>query len=330
MIEAVLGIDIAKEKFDAALLRSDKFRDKVFTNNLEGFTKLANWLQHHGISKVHVCIEATGTYGEELAYFLAQAGHTVSLVNPACVKAYADSRLIRNKTDKSDAHMVARYCESEKPAAWIAPPPEVKQLQAMVRYLDALSDMKQQEQNRLSSGVKEKLVIDAIKSHIEYLEKEIEKITTQINEHIDSNPTLKGKKELLLTIPGIGEATAAKLMAELPDTNNYSSARQAAAYAGLTPRKHDSGKTVRRPAKMSKVGNARLRKALYFPAIVAKRFNPVVREFCNQLLKRGKAKKAVIGAAMRKLLHLAYGVLKSGKAFDPNYELNNKRATAIS
>jgi transposase len=317
MTIAVLGIDIAKEKFDAALLREGKYRDKTFANNADGFAKLTAWLAKQGVAKVHACLEATGTYGEELSYYLVEQGHIVSVVNPACIKAYGVSKLIRNKADKIDAHLIAQYCESQHPVAWIAPTPEARQLQALVRHLGALEQIKQQEENRLGSGVKEQRVIASLQAHIEYLTKEIKKLTSQIQQHIDNHPDLKGKKELLLTIPGIGEKTIAVLLAEIPDTNNYSNARQVAAYAGLTPRKNDSGKTVRGKSRMSKVGNARLRKALYFPAIVAKQWNPVVKEFCERLEARGKSKMAVIGAAMRKLIHLVYGVLNSGKAFDP-------------
>src|SRR5262249_3217775 len=219
----------------------------------------------------------------------------------------------------SDAHLIARYCESERPGAWTAPTAEVRQLQALVRHLDALVEMRVQEMNRLSSGVREQLVIDSLKSHIEYLEREIEKISRQINDHINKHPTLKENKELLTTIPGIGEDTAIKLMAEIPDVNRYSSARQLAAHAGATPRRHESGTSVKRGSVMSKIGNVRLRKALYYPAITAKRFNPIISEFCKRLEQRGKTKMAIIGAAMRKLLHQVFGVLRSGKAFDPNY-----------
>ena len=319
MTQAVLGIDISKKKYHAALLRGGKFRDNSFSNDEEGFGKLAAWLDKQEVERVHACMEATGAYGEELAVFLCSRGHRVSIVNPACIKAYGESKLTRNKTDRSDAHLIAHYCESEKPGAWTTPTAEARQLQALVRHLDALSEMRVQEMNRLSSGVKEHLVIDSLKSHIEYLEREIEKITSQINDHINKHPSLKENKELLTTIPGIGEDTAIKLMAEIPDVNRYTSARQLAAHAGATPRRHESGTSVKRASVMSKVGNVRLRKALYFPAMTAKRFNPIISRFCKRLEQRGKTKMAVIGAAMRKLLHQVFGVLKSGKAFDPNY-----------
>ena len=138
-----------------------------------------------------------------------------------------------------------------------------------------------------------------------------------IRSHIDSHPGLKGQRDLLLSIPGIGETTAAKLLAEIMDVKLYESARQLAAFAGLAPRPHESGSSVRRKARLSKSGAPRLRKALYFPAVVAMRHNPYVRAMSERLKERGKCPMQVIGAAMRKLIHIAYGVLKSGRPFDP-------------
>jgi transposase len=319
MTTVVLGIDIAKKKFEASLLREGKFRDKSFNNDEEGFAKLAAWLEKQAVERVHACMEATGTYGEDLAIFLTSQEHKVSIVNPACIKSFAASKLTRNKTDKSDAHLIALYCESHKPEAWQPPTAEVRQLQALVRHIEALSAIRQQELNRLSSGIREEMVIASIKALIDYLESEIEKITQQIREHIDSHPGLKENKELLTSIPGIGEDTAIKLMAEIGDVKRYTSARQLAAHAGVTPKHHQSGTSVKKASVISKIGNSRIRRALYFPAITAKRFNPIISEFCKRLGKRGKTKMAIIGAAMRKLLHQVFGVLKSGKAFDPNY-----------
>lgn len=180
--------------------------------------------------------------------------------------------------------------------------------------------MRQQEANRLSSGLMDEDVRGIINEHLAFLDEQIKQIKRLIQEHIKRHPGLREQQQLLASIPGIGELTAAKLLAEIGDLSNYESARQVAAYAGLTPRREVSGSSVRGRARLSKTGNAALRKALYLPAIVAKQHNPAIKAFCERLSKNGKSKMAVIGAAMRKLLHLAYGVLKSGKAFDPHHE----------
>ena len=124
---------------------------------------------------------------------------------------------------------------------------------------------------------------------------------------------------MLDTLPGIGAATAAALLAEVPDLLQYKSARQVAAFAGLVPRERQSGSSIRGRVRLSKIGNARLRKALYYLAVTALRCSPFFQAWAEGLGQRGKSKMAVIGAAMRKLVHLAYGVLKPGKPFDPEW-----------
>jgi transposase len=139
----------------------------------------------------------------------------------------------------------------------------------------------------------------------------------QIRDHIDGHPGLRKQARLLETIPGVGEATIAQLLAVVGDLARFKSARQLAAFLGLTPRQHQSGSSVRGKTRMAKMGHAQLRKALFFPAIVATRFNPLVRAFAQRLAQAGKPKMAIVGAAMRKLVHIIFGVLKSGRPFDP-------------
>ncbi|HVQ38562.1 MAG TPA: transposase [Pyrinomonadaceae bacterium] len=138
-----------------------------------------------------------------------------------------------------------------------------------------------------------------------------------IRRHINKHPGLKQQRELLNSIPGIADTTAAVLLAEVPDTKQYRSARQVAAFAGLVPRERQSGSSVRGRVRLSKIGTARLRKALYFPAITALRCSAFFQAWAAGLRQRGKCKMSVIGAVMRKLIHIAYGVLKSGRPFDP-------------
>ena len=268
---------------------------------------------------MHVCLEATGTYGEALAGYLFDAGLTVSIVNPAAVKAFAASRLTRTKTDKVDAELIARFCLAQSPQAWQPPTPQVRGLQALVRRLESLIEMRVMEENRLSSGITVDAVRQSLETHIAYLCEEIQQTELLIREHINTHPDLKEQSDLLDSIPGIGATTAALLLAEIPNINQYKSARQVAAYAGLVPRERRSGSSVRGRTVLSKIGNARLRKALYFPAMTALRCSSFFQQWAKGLRERGKCKMAVIGAAMRKLIHLAYGVLKTGKPFDPNW-----------
>ena len=312
-----LGIDISKLKFDACLIRDGgKLRHRVFPNSPAGFARLSAWLTKHHVERAHACLEATGAYGEALAAYLHDAGHTVSVVNPAAIKAYAQSRLSRAKTDKADATLIAQFCHERRPPAWQPLPAEVRDLQALVRRLDSLVGMRQMEANRLEVAATA-AVKASISEHLAYLDSEVARAEELIRSHIDTHSGLRAQRDLLRSIPGIGETTAAKLLGEVMDVKIYASARQLAAFAGLAPRLHESGTSVKKRAKLSKVGAPRLRKALYFPAIAAIKHNPYIKELGERLRRRGKCPMQVIGAAMRKLIHLAYGVLKSGRPFDP-------------
>lgn len=327
MTEPALGIDIAKLKFNACLINtSGKLKHKVFANNSTGFEPLLEWLAKQGVECVHACMEATGTYGEALALALHQAGHTVSVVNPAAIKAFAGSRLSRTKTDRVDAELIARFCLAQAPSAWTPLPQQVRELQALVRRLESLVEMRVMEENRLSSGITVELVRESVEELLKHLSTQIKRTEKLIREHIDNHPQLRRQSELLDSIPGIAQTTAALLLSEITDITQYRSARQVAAYAGLVPRERQSGTSVRGRTRLSKIGNARLRRALYFLAITALRCSPFFQAWAKGLQERGKSKMSVICAVMRKLVHLAYGVLKTGKPFDPEWAQSAKTA----
>jgi transposase len=320
MTEPALGIDISKLKFNVCLINSQgKLKHKLFSNTAIGFEQLREWLSKQPVQRVHACLEATGSYGEALSLFLHQAGHRVSVINPAAIKAFAGSRLSRTKTDRVDAELIARFCLSQAPPAWTPLPAEVRDLQALVRRLESLIEMRVMEENRLSSGITMELVRESVEALINHLNEQIKRTEKLIHEHLNNHPGLKRQSALLDSIPGIAETTAALLLSEITDIQQYRSARQVAAYAGLVPRERQSGGSVRGRTRLSKIGNARLRRALYFPAITALRCSAFFQQWAKGLQERGKSKMSVICAVMRKLIHLAYGVLKSEKPFDPEW-----------
>ena len=318
MSEPVLGIDIAKQRVEVALLIDGKVKNKSFKNTTEGFEALALWLKKLGISKVTACLEATGNYGEELAIYLHEAGHGVSMVNPARIKGFAQSELIRTKTDKIDAGIIARFCLAMKPETWIPPSPEIRVLRALVRRADSLIDMLTQEKNRF--GTAHESVIPLIKEHMDYLKKEIKTVRDQIEDLIDQNPSLRQKRELLASIPGIGKATIAVILAELDNLEKFSHVRELVAFIGLAPRETLSGSSIKGKPRLCKIGHARFRKALYMPALVSIQCNPVMIAFYHRLKEKGKNGKVIVCAIMRKLVHIIFGILKSGKKFDPSYK----------
>jgi len=316
MKQFYLGIDVAKAKLDCALLLPNgKFRTKSsLPNTPKGFAELADWLNAQQAGLVHVCMEATGIYWEGIAEHMSNAGHTVSVVNPFQIKSFANACLVRSKTDKIDARLIARFCAERHPEPWQAPSASEQTLKALVLRLDALQAMRVQEINR--TEVARDAVRDGILAHIDWLDGQIKALLRKIREHIDNDPDLKAKRELLESIPGVGEHTIALLLAFCVHPGRFRNARQAVAFAGLDPRQHESGSTVRGKPRLSKIGHRVLRKTLYMPAMVALYKTHWGQQFHQRLTSAGKAPMLIIGAMMRKLIHVAFGVLKSGLPFN--------------
>ncbi|MCS3827948.1 transposase [Salinibacter ruber] len=315
-----LGIDVGKTALELALCNGEKIVARTtVSNDADGHDTLVSWVEDRGggPEKTCVCMEASGDFEKAIARRLYEEDYRVSVVNPRRIKGYASSQLQRTKTDSADAALIARFGRREDPRPWEPPSAAESRLQELTRARQALQKEKTRTQNRLDEAEDEAVrrahqnLLDEIVGQIEDLEEEIE-------DHVEEDPKLKDRCSLLDTIPGIGLQTAAIVVSELGSPERFESARQAAAYAGLVPSHHQSGTSVRGNPRMSKVGNGRLRRAMYFPAMTALRFNSAVKAFGNRLKERGKEKMVVIGAAMRKLLHICYGVLKSGRPFDPS------------
>ena len=315
MFQITVGVDIAKKKFDVALLMESKYKHKLFTNDEAGFEAFIVWLLTFNLlSRPLICMEATGAYSQPLADFLVAKGYPVSVVNPAKVKAFAQSELSRAKTDKADAKLIARYALSMQPGLWTPPPPAIRRLQALTRRLEHLLEIQQMERNRLDTA--DESITASINSLLNTVEDEIKTIRQAINDLINDNPDLDNRRKLLESIPGIGSATIAHLLIALSSHQGFTNAKQVVAFAGLAPYLRESGPWSGK-TRIAKSGDPILRKALYMPALCAWKHNPVIHDFCERLKANGKNGKAIVCAAMRKLIHIAFGVLKSGKPFDP-------------
>ena len=318
MSNVIIGVDIAKLKFDVARLCDGKYKHAKFTNDAQGYADFVIWLTRFGDENVRICMEATGAYSLPLAEFMTDKGYFVSVINPAQIHAFGKSELSRAKTDKADAKLIARYGMQAKLDAWIPLPANIRELQAMTRRIEHLLEMQQMERNRLDTA--DTTIIDSINTVLNTLEAELKATRKAIHDHIDNDPDLKRRSGLLDSIPGIGSATIAHLLVALSPHHGYTSAKQAVAHAGLAPAIRESGQWTGK-TRIAKNGDAALRKALYMPALVAWQHNPVIRAFCERLKGNGKNGKAIACAAMRKLIHLAFAILKSGELFDPNYSL---------
>jgi transposase len=322
MSKIILGIDISKTSFDVALLLNNKFKTKKFDNTIKGFSELKQWLSKQEVHTAHACMEATGSYGEKLAQYLFDNQFNVSVVNPARIKGFAQSKLRRVKTDKTDSELIAQFCLAMNPDLWNPIPQYIKELRQWVSRLDALINMKLQENNRLESSEKE--VSQHIKNHIDFLDKSIREVEQSIEEHIKKHKDLHDKSVLLSSIPGIGDKTIAVILAFFDNIEKFDSAKQITAFVGLNPKHRQSGSSVKGKSRISKIGDSSLRKAFYMPAIVAIKFNPIIKNFAERLINSGKTKMIVVIASMRKLLNIIYGVLKNKTKFNPNITLNNK------
>lgn len=322
-LEFVLGIDISKNKFDVSLFDGETYQKGNFTNDLNGFEQLQRWLNNRDVSECRIAMEATGRYWEEVATYFYNQGFSVVVLNPKIIKKYGESQLQRNKTDEIDAKLIARYLFKEKPYLWHPPIAVKASLKSLARYLNDLLEKRTREINQLKAGKHPEFVQKSIEESIDFLDKKIADTEAEIKKLREQNEQLKKQHELLTSIPGIADRSAALILAELPDISRLRSAKQLTAYAGLTPQQLQSG-NMKKERGITKLGNKRLRNALYFPAIVGQRFNPILSALSQRLEAREKAtsKMTIIGACMRKMLVLVFGVLKSQVKFDADYFVN--------
>ena len=214
---------------------------RASTNSAAGFKQLQIWLRNRKAEHVHVCLEATGGWSEDMALALSEAGHVVSLVNPTRIKAFARSEMLRTKTDRVDAALIAWFCRMHAPEPWIPPAPEIRVLQGLIRRYQSLVQMRAEEQNRLQAPIIASVVNESIEATLAHLDREIERVDREIDRLFDQYPLLRRQRDLLTSIPGIGETTAARILGEMPNIAEFRDVKAVAAYAGLSPRHYESG-----------------------------------------------------------------------------------------
>lgn len=330
-LASIVGLDIAKAKFDACFLPADQRKSTfgTFTNDSAGFAKLLQWIERldQGQS-VSFCMEETGIYSRALATFLHQCGHHVSVVNPALIKAFGRSLNLRSKTDRVDAHLIAAYARERRPACWKPLPPQHQKLRELSRRREQVMAALVAERNHREACASE-TVRPLIDAAIKGLKAQIATIDRLMDELITGDAILQHNRRLLESVPGIGRLSAMLLLAELPPLDCFQSARALCAYAGLTPRHEQSGSSVNRKAHLCKQGRGGLRRLLFMPAVslFSTKSGPL-KEFATRLLANAKSKMCVVGALMRKLLSLCFAILRSGKPFDPNFHRQFQAKTA--
>ena len=320
MSKNVLGIDISKTEIAVAFLKPGS-KDAIhnnFTNDNAGFTALECWIKTF-TDKPEIYLEATGTYGDAITDYFYTREYTVKVINPLQIKSFAKTKLSRHKTDRVDAGIIAEYGSKFEAIPYKPIETHRQELRALYRCSLSIQEQITHCINHLEhmNSLPESVITlwRATKQHFEFQLSEIEK---KMHDIIQSEDKLLNSYNLLQTIKGIGSRTAVSILAELPRIGDFKNARQLAAFLGLTPKHRQSGTSVYGRSKISKMGSSQLRRALFFPAMSAMRFNEYLHDFGKRLESRGKSKKSIICAVMRKLVHIIFGVLKYEKSFDIN------------
>ncbi|MGF6214352.1 IS110 family transposase [Comamonas sp. 4034] len=317
------GIDVSRDKLDCAVVDAHGQRVKrarTFTNDVQGVIELIDWARTVAVEQPrHFVLEATAAYHEFAATRLHCAGLVVSVVNPAQVRALARGLGMLSKTDLMDALLLAQYAKLARPRQWRPTMPQLQEFSAMLMRLDCLeADLRREQNRREQAAVRgsSDCVLVSIDACIDFLRVQCKAMRKTIDSHIAANESLGQRIMRLRTIPAVGEKTA-KRMAAILSTNSFTSAKEAAAFLGLIPVKCESGSSIRGRSRLSKAGNPRVRASLYMAAVVAKKINPDIKALYDRLCAQGKTKMSALGACMRKLVHLCYGVLKSEHDYVP-------------
>src|SRR5512140_1343660 len=274
----ILGIDVSKRKLDACLLGATGDTASVqVPNTAAGFKKLKVWLVRHRTEQVTVALESTNVYSAGVSLFFYEQGATVYLANPAQVHAYMHSELRRAKTDKADAQAIARFAAAlaDRLRPWQPLPAHYQELRHLVRHLCELVRSRARVKNRIEKGsylssAAAASIRRSLRVELAFYDRTLRTLLTEIRKYLQPYPDLTGRFELLTSVPGVGQMTALTFMAEIPDVRQFASAKQLAAYAGVTPRIRHSGQHTPLSQPISKVGNARLRRAFYMAALTAK------------------------------------------------------------
>ena len=317
----VCGVEVSAAQLLAGLEREGAPRTRrEFPNTPEGHQALVNWLVAPGRT-VRVVMEATGLYGLDLALRLdAETSFELMIANPRAVRHFAHALMKRSKSDPIDTEVLVEFALRMPFQPWTRPSAAALALHALARRLESLTEMQAAEKNRLHaaqlSPALPAAVVRDLQRSLRSLERALVRITRQAVEVIRQDAGLNLRYQLLLSACGIGPTSAVQILAQLAVLAPNLDVRQWVAQAGLDPRQYTSGRSVHRPARISKTGNRHLRRALYMPALVAIRHEPHLRAFYLRLVARGKAKMQALVAVMRKLLHAIFGMFKHQQPFD--------------
>jgi len=326
-----VGIDIAKDDFKVCFMQrldNDKVKVKSstsFKNTSAGYKSFKNWVMKKAVDGLAITfsMEATGIYHENLAYYLYEQGYTVSVLLASTVKAYNKSLNVKTKTDKSDAKCIAQMGIERNLPPWRPMSPKMRQLKQFTRERGAILKERTNLKNRLhalSHGhLPEKEVLKLVKQRIKLLDKQLALMDKKIVQTVKEDEFLKERIEKICVLKGLGIVTVATIVSETNGFQHFTSKSQLISYAGYDVIENQSGSSVNGKTRISKKGNSRIRKALHFPAMTAKKYEPVYGMLYDRIFERTKIKMKAYVAIQRKLLIMIYTLFKNNEAFDSNY-----------
>lgn len=336
LLKQCVGIDISRSSFTACIcsksLAADSFTAiKSFKNEKQGFNQLLRWSKKNcdkGTETVFL-MEATGVYHEQLAHHLAQLGKTVHVVLPNMSKHYFSSLNIKTKTDALDAKILSRFGAERKHKTWQPPGKVLRQLRNLTRYHVQLQEQKTALNNIKHSKEEahgtQSFILKSNRAIIGQLDRQIEKCLEEIKKLIASDPELKARMDKVLTIKGLGLITVATIVAETRGFDQFTSIKQVVSYAGYDVVERQSGSSVKGKTRISKKGNRYIRNALYFPAMVACRYNQELKTAYQRIIEGKPSKMVGQVAIQRKLLALTYTLWKNNQEYREGYQKNSSK-----
>jgi transposase len=314
-----IGIDISAKKLDVALLSTDgKRKQRKFDNTPKDIGELIRWIRAQG--ECRVTMEATGVYHLDLAFALNKAGIPLMVVNPRQARRFVEAMARNQQTDASDAADLAEFGARMDFAPWKAPSANAFALHKIGRGINLLTRQHNAFGNRLhaAEATEEtpREVVSMFHCLLRALEKQRAKLVAKARALIAADLETRRRFELLLTVKGIAETSAVAILSELIVLPEDLSAKAWVKYAGLDPMSKQSGSSVNTKPRISRRGNARLRAALYMPAMTAARHDPHLKTFVERLETRGKDGKQPICAVSRKLLHGIHAMFRNNLPWD--------------
>jgi len=315
-----VGIDMAKDSFDAAVRLSGRVHRGHFKNSVQGFHQFQGWLRKLDVKEANLWLEPTGRYHEALATWMHERNWTVRVANPKAVRDFAKSRMTHHKSDTADALSLLEFGEGNPRKVSIWKPRSLARLQLrdIQVEIDGLQKMIGQDRNRLKCGLYAHFVAEMIKEQIAFLKGQIVILRKKAVDLIKDDPVLSGVYERLLSMKGIGVVTAVILVSKI-EFADFSSGRQLVKYAGVDPSEWKSGTSVKRKTRISRQGHSTIRTALFYPALAAMRHDPETKEFARSMEERGKQKMVIVCAVMARILKTAFALVRDERNYTPKF-----------